>query len=134
MICAIATGIIAHKLAIPDRIKDVFGAVASAAATVAGFMLAAAAILASIGDRPFIRQAKRAGAYTALIHYLFVSMRWCIGSTSISILAMLFDAIWKLWWYPVGLGVWGFITFTALFASVRALQTFTKVMVYVSSD
>jgi len=131
---AVAVLLCARKFNIPAEIKDVFTAVTGTAATIAGFMLAAAAILASIGDRPFIRQARRAGVYAKLIHYLFVSMRWCIYTASVSIPAILFEPIWKLNWYPVALACWGFLTFTALFASLRALQMFTKVMRYVSDD
>lgn len=117
-----------------DSILTVFTATASALATFAGFMLAAAAILASIGDRPFIRQAKRAGVYSNLIHYLFVSMRWCIYGASISIPAVLYSPAWKLKWYPFALGIWGFVVLTSLFTSFRALRSFTKVMKYVSED
>ena len=91
----------------------------------AGFMLAGAAILASIGDRPFIRQARRAGVYAALVHYLFVSMRWCVYTSALSIPAILFDPIWKLSWYPFAFGIWGFVALTALFASLRALRVYS---------
>ena len=124
----------AKKFSIPAQIKDVFAAVTGTAATIAGFMLAAAAILASIGDRPFIRQARRAGVYAKLIHFLFVSMRWSIYTAAVSIPAILFDPIWRFSWYPIALGAWGFVTLTALLSSIRALQMFTKVMRYVSDD
>lgn len=124
----------ARWLAIPATIKDVFSATAGTAATIAGFMLAAAAILASIGDRPFIRQARRAGVYSQLIHYLFVSMRWGIYTAAFSVLGILFDPAWRLQWYSFAIALWGYLTFTALFSSIRALQMFTKVMRYVSED
>lgn len=134
MVSAFVVWFCAYRFSIPEQIKDMFGSVIVIAATIAGFMLAAAAILASVGDRPFIRQARRAGVYGKLIHFLFVSIRWSIYAASISVPAILFDPIWKLRWYPIALGCWAFVTFTALFSSIRALQMFTKVMRYVSDD
>ncbi len=85
--------------------KDIFSASASAAGVFAGFMLAAAAILASIGDRPFIRRAKRAGVYTALIGFLFVAMRWSIATVALSISALILNPDWYLKWHAGAVGV-----------------------------
>ena len=131
---AIAVTALSRRLPTPREIKDVFIGVSATAGVVAGFMLTAASILTGLADRPFIRSAKRAGVYTSLVANLFSAMRWCIAATVVSLPALLFNPDWKLAWYPFALGVWSFISFTALGASVRALTTFTKLMNYVAED
>jgi hypothetical protein len=134
IVSASIIALLSSRLRVPREIKEVFEYTASTAGVFAGFMLAAASILASIGDRPFIRQARRAGVYASLIGHLFTAMRWSIGVAVLSLPAILFDPQWRLPWYGVGIWVWAFVAFTALSASIRALRTFTKMMRYVSDD
>ena len=125
---AVCSTAIAFGRPIPPEIKEVFITTAATAGLLAGFSLTAASILATIGDRPFLRSVKRAGVYRLLISNLFTSMRWCICLTIISIPALLFKPTWNVPWQVVALVFWLFVSFTAAGTSIRALRTFTKLM------
>jgi len=138
-LCGVAFGFVvffvATHRAVPPEIKDAFAAVASAAGLIAGFTLTAASILVSIGDRPYVREAKRAGVYGRLVSNLFTSMRWCIACLAVSIPAMLFHPDWKMNWYPAGLAVWGLLCGVATgTSSLRSLSTFSLLLRFVAKS
>lgn len=101
---------------------------------IAGFVLAAAAIIASIGDRPFVRFAKRSGVYSRLVSRLFSLMRWCFASAVLFITAIAFKPEWRLEWYPYAIWIWGFTAFTALLSAVRVAKTFALFMKLIGDE
>jgi len=74
-------GVFGRQQEISPNIKDIFASTVSIAGAGAGFMLAAASILATISNSWFLKRAKEAGVFTRLVQYLLVAMGWCLATS-----------------------------------------------------
>ena len=94
----------------------------------AGFMFAAASILASLGDKPFMDVVKQQGVYERLIKRMFSGVRWCVATAVLSIIGILYEPRWNLPWYPVAVAAYVAVFGTAVAVNWRVLSTFSLLM------
>jgi hypothetical protein len=117
-----------HRVAISPNTKDALDVAGSLMGVLAGFMFAAASILASIGDKPFMDIVQRQGVYERLINRMFSGVRWCVATAVLSIIGILYDPSWDLWWYPLAVTAYSAVFATAVAVNWRVLSTFALLM------
>jgi len=105
-----------------------FSAWVSIAAIGVGFLLTANSILVSADDKWILQRAKEAGVYKSLVRYMLSATRWCLFSAMLSAAALIYDPLWKLWWFPYGITVWIFLAAGAGASLLRVLSVFAEVL------
>jgi hypothetical protein len=114
--------------------RDVLSATIGTGAAMAGFMLTAASILASMRESWYLQRAREAGVYASLIRYLLVAMSWCLAAAFVSGIGLAYRPEWKLSWYPQAVTAWIFLAICASGATVRVIRIFALLLRLISME
>ena len=121
-----------HRLIdILSTAKTLFPVLLSVSAIAIGFLITSQSIILSIDQRSVIKGLKQGGVYGHLVGYVVQAVHWSFGTTIVTATGMVLSLHINAsdWMFSViFIGVWVFITTTAVMCCYRVIRIFSKIL------